>query len=44
MAVENKWINSDVEAGKKGNPANIMPGQVFAFACTFEVAAADDDG
>lgn len=44
MAVVNKWVNADVEAGKKGNPALIMPGQVFGFACTFEVAAADDDG
>jgi hypothetical protein len=44
MAVENKWVNADVEAGKKGNPALIMPGQVFGFACTFEVVAADDDG
>ena len=44
MAVENKWVNSDVEAGKKGNPANVMPGKIFGFACTFEVAAADDDG
>lgn len=44
MAVVNKWVNSDVEAGKKGNPANVMPGKLFGFACTFEVAAADDDG
>lgn len=44
MAVENKWVNADVEAGKKGNPALVMPGQVFGFTCTFEVAAADDDG
>ena len=44
MAVENKWVDTSVEAGKKGNPANVMPGKVFAFACTFEVAAADDDG
>ena len=44
MAVENKWIDTAVEAGKKGNPGNVMPGQIFGFACTFEVAAADDDG
>lgn len=44
MAVENKWINAAVQAGKSGNPGNIMPGQIFGFACTFEVAAADDDG
>lgn len=39
-----KWINTAVEAGKLGNPANIMPGKLFGFACTFEVAAADADG
>jgi len=44
MAVENKWVNADVEAGKKGNPGLVMPGQVYAFACTFEVAAADSNG
>jgi hypothetical protein len=44
MAVQNKWVDANVAAGDKGNPANIMPGKVFAFACTFEVAAADDDG
>lgn len=44
MAVQNKWVNADVEAGKPGNPGNIMPGQIFGFACTFEIAAADDDG
>jgi hypothetical protein len=43
MAVVNKWVNSSVEADKKGNPANVMPGQVFSFASTFEVAAADSD-
>ena len=44
MAVQNKWVDANVAAGDKGNPANIMPGRVFAFAATFEVAAADDDG
>lgn len=44
MAVENKWVDTSVAAGKKGNPAKVMPGQIFGFACTFEVAAADDDG
>jgi len=43
MAVQNKWVNSLVAAGKKASPGNIMPGQVFAFACTFEIAAADTD-
>lgn len=41
MAVVNKWVDSSVEAGKKGNPASIMPGQVFAFAKNFEIAATD---
>lgn len=44
MAVENKWVDSLVEAGKKANPGNVMPGKLFGFACTFEVAAADSDG
>lgn len=44
MAVENKWVDSNVAAGKKGNPGIIGPGQVFSLAQTFEVAAADDDG
>ena len=41
MAVINAYVNSDLAAGKKGNPALIMPGQMFGFVCTFEVAAAD---
>ncbi len=44
MAVENKWVDANVAAGKKGNPGIIGPGQVFSLAQTFEVAAADDDG
>ena len=44
MAVEKKWISANIVAGKKENSGLIMPGQVFAFANTFEVAAADDDG
>lgn len=44
MAVENKWVDSNVAAGKKGNPGIIGPGQVFSMAQTFEIAAADDDG
>lgn len=43
MAVENKWINSDLESGKRVSPASIMPGKIFGFAETFEIAAADDD-
>lgn len=44
MAVQKKWISANIVAGKKENSGLIMPGQVFAFANTFEVAAADDDG
>jgi len=44
MAVENKWVDANVAAGKKGQPSKIMPGQIFGMACTFEVAAANDDG
>ena len=43
MAVEKKWISANIVAGKKENSGLIMPGQVYAFANTFEVAAADDD-
>ena len=43
MAVENKWVDTNVEAGKKGLPANIMPGKVFALAANFDIAAADTD-
>jgi len=43
MAVINAYVDSNLAAGKKGNPANIMPGQVFGFACTFEIAIADGD-
>ncbi len=44
MAVENKWVNTDVAAGKIANAALVNPGRVFALTTTFEVAAADDDG
>lgn len=43
MAVQNKWVNSDVEAGGRAKASQIMPGAVYGFAVTFEVAAADDD-
>jgi len=43
MAVENKWVDANVAAGKKTAPSKVMPGMVFGFACTFEVAAADDN-
>jgi len=44
MAVIDAYTDALVAAGKKGNPGNIMPGQVFGFAGTFEIAAADSDG
>jgi len=44
MAVVNEWINTEVEAGKLGNPSKIMHGRIFAFATTFEIAAGDSDG
>ena len=36
--------HTEVAEGKIGNPSKIMSGRVFAFAATFEVAAADSDG
>lgn len=44
MAVINAFTDAAVAAGKLGNPAHIMPGQIFGFACTFETAASDDNG
>jgi len=41
MAVINAYVDSLAAAGKKAAPGNMAPGQVFAFACTFEVAVAD---
>lgn len=43
MAVQNKWINADVEAGRYGNAASVAGNKVLSIAVTFEVAAADDD-
>jgi len=43
MAVIDAYVNSDAAAGKKIAPGNMAPGQVFAFAMTFEVAATDSD-
>lgn len=42
MAVENKYVDSLVAAGKVG--VALAPQQVFAVPVTFELAAADDDG
>jgi hypothetical protein len=44
MAVVNKWVDTSVEAGKKGNPASVMAGQPYSFAANFDIAAADSDG
>jgi hypothetical protein len=44
MAVENKYVNSDVADGKKVNSAFNEGQNPIKMVCTFEVAAADDDG
>lgn len=44
MAVQNKYVNSDVAAGKKVNSAFNEGQNRVTMVCTFEVAAADDDG
>ena len=43
MAVQNKYVDANVAAGKKGNSAIVAGGRVLAVAGTFEVAAADSD-
>lgn len=44
MAIEDKYINTEVAAGKLGNPAEMYGAPVLKFVSTFEVAAADSDG
>lgn len=44
MAVENKYINADVAAGKKGLAAFVHGEKETVMVATFEVAAADDNG
>lgn len=45
MAVENKYVDSLVAAGKKTAPASSGNGSAeIVMVATFEVAAADDDG
>jgi len=44
MAVEDKYVDADLAAGKLGNPAQISGAELQATNFTFEVAAADDDG
>jgi len=43
MAVENKYVDADVAAGKLGNPAFISGAEVQTMVFNFEVAAADDN-
>ena len=44
MAVEDKYIDASVAAGKKGNPGKVAGGKVLEITGTFEMAAADSDG
>jgi hypothetical protein len=44
MAVEDKYTDSDVAAGKRGNPSKVSGAPILCLSETFEVAAADDDG
>jgi len=43
MAVIDAYVDALAAAGKKAAPGNMAPGQVWAFACTFEIAIADSD-
>lgn len=43
MAVQDKYIDTNVAAGKKGNAGKVSGGKLLAIACTFDVAAADSD-
>lgn len=44
MAVENKYVDADLAANKRGLASAIGPGQQWASIISFEVAAADDNG
>lgn len=44
MAVEDKYVNSDVVAGKKGKAARVSGDEERVMVATVEIAAADDDG
>ena len=44
MAVEDKYANANVAAGKLGNPALMMGAVVHALTAIEEIAAADSDG
>lgn len=43
MAVRDEYVDSTVEAGKKGNAIDLVAADVFCGIATFEVAAADDN-
>ena len=44
MAVEDKYINTNLAAGKKAEPALFNGAEALQIVATFEVAVADDDG
>ncbi len=44
MAVEDKYVNTNIANEKLANPALMGGAQVVAFVATFETAVADDDG
>lgn len=44
MAVEDKFVNTEVAADKLGNPALIQGATVLGLSSTFEIDSADDDG
>jgi hypothetical protein len=44
MAVENKYVDSNVASGKKAAALLAQGAQTFVMVQTFEVAAADDNG
>lgn len=43
MAVEDKYVNTEVAAGKKGNVAKVSGGKILALIASFEQAAADSN-
>ncbi len=44
MAVEDKYVNTEIAADKLANPAQDGGAKLIAFVSTFEVAIADEDG
>lgn len=43
-AVEDKYVDADLVAGKKSEAIDMAAGQLYVGIATFEVAAADEDG